>query len=130
MYNSLINYLSNMRQVLLFFFQHQTLWKNNRTLQNIHWTCLNIQLNYMLSICFLFLHVKIKTVQKFSLAVSILSWRVFMPLWNLLNRFYITFKNVAFWNREELFVLSGNKRPIWYEFHNDVKLNSYNGNMV
>ena len=130
MHNSLINYLSNMRQVLLFFFQRQTLWKNNRTLQNIHWTCLNVQLNYMLSICFLFLHVKIKTVQKFSLAVSILSWLVFMPLWNLLSRFYITFKNVAFWNREELFVLSGNKRPIWYEFHNDVKLNSYNGNMV
>ena len=36
MHNSHIDYLSNMRQVLLFIFQHQTLRKNNVALPNIH----------------------------------------------------------------------------------------------
>ena len=38
------NYLSNMRQILLFFFRHQT-WNNNTTLQNVHWSCSNINQN-------------------------------------------------------------------------------------
>ena len=37
-----------------------------KNIQNIHWTCLNAQLNYKLWIYFLFLHVRIKTVQKIS----------------------------------------------------------------
>ena len=48
--------LSCLWQVLLFF-QHQTLWKNNKALQNTYWTCLNIQLNQRFWICSLFLHV-------------------------------------------------------------------------
>ena len=66
MHNSHKNYLSNIRQVSLFYFQHQTLWKNNRAIQNIYWACLNVQLKYGLWIYFLFLLVKIKTVQKIS----------------------------------------------------------------
>ena len=54
--------------------------KNNTALQNIHRNCLNIQLNYGLLIYFLFLHVKIKTLQKtVNLAVSIILRRVFVP---------------------------------------------------
>ena len=64
MHNSHEIYLSNMPQVLLFFFQYQILWINNTALQNIHWDYLNIQLNYGIWIYFLFLHAKIKTVQK------------------------------------------------------------------
>ena len=33
-----------MQQVLFFLFQHQTLLKNNRALQSIHETYLNVQL--------------------------------------------------------------------------------------
>ena len=40
--NSHIHYLSNIRQALLFFFQHQTLWKSNKALQNVHWTSLKV----------------------------------------------------------------------------------------
>ena len=39
-------------------------------------------------------------------------------------------KDVRYKNRAELFILNGNKRPIRYEFHNGVKSNRYNGNMV
>ena len=39
-----ICYLSCLWQIVLFF-QHQTLWKNNRALPNTYWTCLNVQLN-------------------------------------------------------------------------------------
>ena len=39
-------------------------------------------------------------------------------------------KAIRYKNRAELFVLNGNKRPIRYEFHNGVKPNRYNGNMV
>ena len=56
-----------------------------------------------------------------------------MPLWNLSDRFYITFKSVKFIrykNCAKLFVLNGNKRPIRYEFHNGINHNRYNGNMV
>ena len=34
------NYLSNMRQVLLFFFSISGIMKNNTALQNNHWNCL------------------------------------------------------------------------------------------
>ena len=39
-------------------------------------------------------------------------------------------KAIRYKNRAELFVLNGNKRPIRYEFHNGMKPNWYNGNMV
>ena len=40
-------------------------------------------------------------------------------------------KTIRYENRAELSVLNGNKRPIYpYEFHNGVKPNRYNGNMV
>ena len=39
-------------------------------------------------------------------------------------------KAIRYKNRAELFVLNGNKRPIRYEFHNGVKPNRYNGNVV
>ena len=39
-------------------------------------------------------------------------------------------KAVRYKNRAELFVLNGNKRPIRYEFQNDVKSKQYNGNIV
>ena len=39
-------------------------------------------------------------------------------------------KAIRYKNRAELFVLNGNKRPIRYEFHNGVKPNWYNGNIV
>ena len=39
-------------------------------------------------------------------------------------------KAIRYENRVELFVLNGNKRPIQYEFHNGMKPNQYNGNMV
>ena len=39
-------------------------------------------------------------------------------------------KAIRYENRAELFDLNGNKRPIPYEFRNDVKLYRYNGNMV
>ena len=39
-------------------------------------------------------------------------------------------KAIRYKSRAELFVLNGNKRPIRYEFHNGVKPNWYNGNMV
>ena len=66
MHNSHKNYLSNLRQVLLFLFQHEILQKVNRALQNIHWNCLNVQSNFGICMYFLFLHVKIKTLQKIS----------------------------------------------------------------
>ena len=42
--------------------------------------------------------------------------RVFLPLQNLSEKFYITFKSVVLWsypnkNRAEIFVVNGNKRP-------------------
>ena len=39
-------------------------------------------------------------------------------------------KAIPYKNRAELFVLNGNMRPIGYEFHNGVKPNRYNENMV
>ena len=61
------NYLKNMQHATCVSLLH---WisdmKNNTALQNIHWHCLNIQLNYRLQIYFLFLHVTIKTVSKIS----------------------------------------------------------------
>ena len=39
-------------------------------------------------------------------------------------------KAIQYKNCAELFVLNGNKRPIRYEFHNSVKPNRHNGNMV
>ena len=39
-------------------------------------------------------------------------------------------KAIRYENRAELFVLNGNKEHIRYEFHNGVKPNQYNGNMV
>ena len=39
-------------------------------------------------------------------------------------------KAIRYENRAELFVLNGNKKSIRYEFHNVVKANQYNGNMV
>ena len=39
-------------------------------------------------------------------------------------------KAIRYKNRAELFVLNGNKRSIRYEFHNGVKPNRYNRNMV
>ena len=125
------NYLSNIRQVLLLFFQHQT-WKNNKALQNFHWTCSNVQLNYGLRMYYLFLHVKIKTVQKVS---QFSCFHVYFGVFSCRCRFYATFKSVALWklsdkNRAKLFVLNGNKRLIRYEFHNVVKPNRCNGNMV
>ena len=39
-------------------------------------------------------------------------------------------KAIRYENRAKLFVLNGNKRPMRYEFHNDVKSNQYNGNIV
>ena len=61
MLKSRIDYLSNMRRVLLFFFSTSHIEKNVR---NIHWTCLNVQLYYVPWMYFLFLHIKIKTLQK------------------------------------------------------------------
>ena len=54
MHNSHKIYLSNMPQVLLFFFQYQILWINNTALQNIHWDYLNIQLSYGFGYIFYF----------------------------------------------------------------------------
>ena len=53
--------LSKIGKKLLFFFSIDILKKN---IQNIHWICPNIQLIYLLLIYFLFLLVKIKTVQR------------------------------------------------------------------
>ena len=39
-------------------------------------------------------------------------------------------KAIRYKNRDELFVLNGNKRPIRYEFHSGVKPNLFNGNML
>ena len=39
-------------------------------------------------------------------------------------------KAIWYENRAELFVLNGSKWSIPYEFHNGVKPNWYNGNMV
>ena len=39
-------------------------------------------------------------------------------------------KAIRYKNRDELFVLNGNKRTIRYEFHNGMKPNRDNGNMV
>ena len=83
-----------MRQVLLFFFQRQTFWKKN--IQNIHWTCLNVQLNYRLVSYFYMQKSKLYR-KSVNLAVSIIFRHVFMAFRNLLHRFYIPFKSVALW---------------------------------
>ena len=93
MHKSYINFLSNMRQKLLLVFQHQTL-KILKNIQNIHWTCLNVQLNYGLRIYFLFLHVKIKTAQKIS-QFSCFHYTSAHAIVKPIRRFYITFKSVV-----------------------------------
>ena len=39
-------------------------------------------------------------------------------------------KAIRYENCAELFAVNGNKGPIQYKFHNGVKPNRYNGNMV
>ena len=107
-----------------------------KNIQNIQWTCLNIQVNCGLRIYFLFLHIKIKTVQKISQFncfhyTSVCFHAVVTPT----DRFYITFKCVVLWKLLDIKItrnhsLNGNKRPIRYEFHNGVKPNRYNRNMA
>ena len=131
MHKSHIYYLSNMWQVLLL----SGILKKN--IQNIHWSCLNVQLNYGLWIYFLFLHVKIKTVQKISQFscfhyTSACFHTVVKPIQQILYHFQksCVVKVIRCENHAKLFVLNGNKRPIPYEFHNGVKPNRYDGNMV
>ena len=83
--------------------------------------CLNVQLHYVLWIYFLFLHVKFKTIPKIS---------QFGYVHYTLACFHAVGKPIQYKNRTELFVLNGNKKPIRYEFHNGVKSNRYNANMI
>ena len=131
MHKNHIYYLSNMRQVLLL----SGILKKN--IQNIHWSCLNVQLNYVLWIYFLFLHVKIKTVQKISQFscfhyTSACFYAVVKPIRQISYHFQkrCLVKAIRHENRAELSALNGNKMPIRYEFHNGVKPIQYNGNMV
>ena len=57
MHNSYKNFLKNIRQVLLSFFQHQTLCKNNSAHQNIHLAWLNFQLNYGFWVLYIFFYL-------------------------------------------------------------------------
>ena len=120
-----------MRQILLL----SSILKKN--IQNINWSCLNVQLNYELWIYSLFLHVKIKTVQKISQFsyfhhTSACFHAVVKPIRQILYHFQkrCVVKTIRYENRAELFVFNGNKRPIRYKFHYGVKPNRYSGNMV
>ena len=114
--------------IILFLFYCFCIIKNLRKVDAaMHKSYIYYLSNYGLWIYFLFLHVKVKTVQKsVSLAVSIILGRVFMPLWNLSQRFYINavvkpipkilyhfqkrcvVKAIRYENRAKLFVLNGN----------------------
>ena len=109
---------------------------SEKNIQNIHWTCLKLQLNYGPWMYFLFLYVKIKTVQKISqfryFHYTLACFHaVVKPMRQILYHFqkcYVV-KATPYENRAELFILNGNNRPIRYEFHDGVKSNRYNGNM-
>ena len=60
-----IYYLSNIRQVLLFF-STRHYENDDRALPDTHWICLNVLLNYEVLIYFLLLLEKVKTAQKIS----------------------------------------------------------------
>ena len=62
--------------IILFLIQNI----QNNFIQSIHWTCLNVQLNYGFWIYFLFLHVKMKTAQKISRIVRWIKTCVFQQL--------------------------------------------------
>ena len=134
MHKSHKNVLSNMRQVLLLFFQHHIfgkkcskhsldLFKRSINLWTLDifpvFTCKNQNCT------------ESQSIQLFPLYVGVFSCCCeTYPIDFMQFSKALLCESYSITNCTELFVFNGNERLTRYEFHNGVKPNGYNGNMV